>query len=75
MAKVGGAPKPADKGAKKGAGVKKEGKKLSSLYDISGESIKRKNKFCPKCGPGTFLGMHANRVVCGKCAYVEYMKR
>ncbi len=51
--------------------VKKEGKKMSSLYNISGDTIERKNKFCPKCGPGMFLAQHKNRVVCGKCAYVE----
>jgi ubiquitin-small subunit ribosomal protein S27Ae len=50
---------------------KKEGKKLSALYDISDETITRKNKTCPKCGPGIFLANHSNRVVCGKCGYVE----
>jgi ubiquitin-small subunit ribosomal protein S27Ae len=55
--------------------VKKEGKKLSSLFTISGNSITRKNKTCPKCGPGMFLGTHKDRVVCGKCSYVEYIKK
>lgn len=54
---------------------KKEGKKLSKLYDLSSGSIKRKNKNCPKCGPGTFLANHKDRVVCGKCGYVEMMSR
>jgi len=54
--------------------VKKEGKKLSALYTISGDTIERKNKFCPKCGPGMFLGAHKDRLVCGKCSYVEYIK-
>ncbi|MBT4805319.1 30S ribosomal protein S27ae [Candidatus Woesearchaeota archaeon] len=53
--------------------VKKEGKKLSALYEISGESITRKNRTCPKCGPGMFLAKHKNRIVCGKCQYVEFM--
>lgn len=52
--------------------VRKEGKKLSALYNISGDKVERKNKFCPKCGPGMFLGKHKDRVVCGKCRYVEY---
>lgn len=65
------------KPAAKSAGVKKKkpGKKLSALYTISGEKAVRKNKFCPKCGAGTFLGLHSNRVVCGKCHYVEFGKR
>jgi ubiquitin-small subunit ribosomal protein S27Ae len=65
------------KGAKKDskgkqAKPKKEGAKLSALYEISGESITRKNRTCPKCGPGMFLGKHKTREVCGKCGYVEY---
>ena len=55
--------------------VKKEGKKLSALYDISGDSILRKNKSCPKCGPGMFMGKHKDRVVCGNCGYVEYLSK
>ena len=51
--------------------AKKEGKKLSGLYTLSENSISRKNKFCPKCGPGIFLASHSDRVVCGKCGYME----
>lgn len=58
---------------------KKEGtpvklKKTSKRYDnyeVSGSSIKRKNKFCPKCGAGVFLAKHKDRLCCGKCGYVE----
>jgi ubiquitin-small subunit ribosomal protein S27Ae len=64
-------PKGGPKGKKEKA--KKEGKKLSALYEISGDEIKRKNRTCPKCGPGMFLGKHKDRIVCGKCQYVEYM--
>jgi len=62
-AKSGGAPK------------RKPGRKLGALYTISGEKAVRKNKFCPKCGAGTFMAAHSNRVVCGKCHYVEFVKR
>ena len=55
--------------------TKKKGKSLSALYNISGEKVDRKNRFCPKCGPGHFLGAHSNRLVCGKCHYVEYLKK
>lgn len=54
--------------------IKKESRKISALYTIFGEKIERKNKTCPKCGPGMFLGKHKNRVVCGNCAYVEFVK-
>ncbi len=55
--------------------VKKPGKKISALYDLSGTKIVRKNRFCPKCGPGMFMGKHKNRAVCGSCGYVEYNKK
>ena len=54
---------------------KKKGPSISKLYDASGAKIARKNKFCPKCGPGYFMAAHANRIVCGKCAYTEYVKK
>ena len=50
---------------------KKPGKPRSSLYDISGDKASPKNKSCPKCGQGFFLAEHSDRLVCGKCHYVE----
>lgn len=44
-----------------------------TLYEISGSEIKRKNKSCPKCGKGTYLAKHANRLTCGKCGYTEFL--
>ena len=38
-------------------------------YDLS-DGLKR-GRHCPRCGPGVFLGNHSNRLVCGKCGYVE----
>lgn len=64
--------KPAAKAAPKKS---KKSKSAATLYTVSGSSIQRKNKYCPKCGPGIFLGVHETRVVCGKCKYVEYRKR
>ena len=55
--------------------VKKEGKKLSALYNISGEKAEKKNRNCPKCGPGMFLAKHKDRVVCGNCKYVEFLSK
>jgi small subunit ribosomal protein S27Ae len=40
------------------------------LYDAS-SGLKRKNKSCPKCGQGTFLAQHKDRLTCGKCGYME----
>ena len=66
----------------KGGAKSKEGKTKSKKteskrwekYVISGDSLERKNKFCPKCGPGFFLANHKNRLTCGKCGYVEFKK-
>jgi ubiquitin-small subunit ribosomal protein S27Ae len=55
--------------------AKKPKKQAHESYNISGDSITCKNINCPKCGPGVFLGKHSDRVVCGKCKYVEYLKK
>lgn len=52
---------------------KKRTSKTSSLYDTS-NGLKRKNKFCPKCGAGTFLANHKDRITCGKCGYMEMVQ-
>ena len=63
-------------GASKGGAPKaKKGKPISALYTIAGEKVQRHNRFCPKCGPGNFMGVHKDRLVCGKCKYVEYVKK
>ena len=58
----------------KGKPAKPEGKpasKKSSCYEISGDGLKRKNRNCPKCGPGIFMAGHKDRWTCGKCGYME----
>ncbi len=65
------APKPAAKKAAPAAKPKAKGKLISKLYEISGNSIKKKNKNCPKCGVGTTLAAHKDRATCGKCGYTE----
>ena len=42
-------------------------------YKVEGDEVKR-DKYCPRCGPGTFLAKHKARVYCGKCHYTEFMK-
>jgi len=49
---------------------KKRTSKKYKLYETSG-GLKRKNKFCPKCGVGVFLANHKDRLTCGKCGYME----
>ena len=39
-------------------------------YDSKG---KKTGKTCIKCGPGTFLAVHKERVYCGKCHYTEFI--
>lgn len=58
----------------KGASKKTESKRWEK-YTITGDKLERKNKFCPKCGPGLFLANHKNRSTCGKCGYVEFKKQ
>jgi len=58
------------------AEAKKEKKQnKSKQYEISGDSVKRKAKFCPKCGPGVFMAEHKDRSTCGRCGYTEMKKK
>jgi ubiquitin-small subunit ribosomal protein S27Ae len=41
------------------------------LYEVSGDTLTRTHKSCPKCGPGIFLAEHGDRRSCGKCGYSE----
>ncbi len=43
-------------------------------YSISGDTLSRKSRFCPRCGSGTVLSQHKNRAYCGKCGYTELKK-
>lgn len=61
------------KPAPKKQGAKKKSK--SAFYEIKGESIARKSKFCPKCGPGVFMANHKDRHACGKCGYAEWKEK
>ena len=44
-------------------------------YEVKGEALERKNRSCPKCGPGFLMAKHNNRVSCGKCGYTEFSKK
>jgi len=56
--------------AKKKSNPRKPNKRWER-YDTSG-GLKRKNKFCPKCGEGVFLAKHKDRETCGKCGYTQF---
>jgi len=45
------------------------------LYEIQGDKVVRKRKFCPKCGPGVFMAEHKDRWSCGKCGYTEFKRK
>jgi len=64
-----------DKSKKNVVKAKKPSKQLHTLYTIHGEKVERKNKTCPKCGPGMFLAMHKDRSYCGKCYYTEFKSK
>lgn len=43
-------------------------------YKVSGDKVVR-DKYCPRCGMGTFLAVAKDRVFCGKCKYTEFTKK
>jgi len=49
----------------------KRGKQYNmyKIYEVSGNSLKKKNKTCPKCS--VFMANHKDRWTCGKCGYME----
>jgi len=53
----------------------KKAMQVGKLYQVSGDKIERKNKFCTKCGPGYFLAKHKDRETCGKCGYSEIISK
>jgi len=45
--------------------------KKYSKYTIEGDKIK-KERFCPRCGPGIFLMNSQGRTYCGRCHYTTF---
>ncbi|HLC66484.1 MAG TPA: 30S ribosomal protein S27ae [Candidatus Nanoarchaeia archaeon] len=50
---------------------KKHVHKIGKAYAAAGEKLERKNRNCPKCGPGVFMAAHKDRHHCGFCGYME----
>jgi small subunit ribosomal protein S27Ae len=63
-----------DKQGKKAHKNKLTSKKYSH-YKVEGDKITRERKSCPRCGAGTFLAKHKDRLCCGKCKYTEFLKK
>jgi|TARA_Y100000310_G_scaffold216244_1_gene217276 small subunit ribosomal protein S27Ae len=54
---------------------KKKAMQVWKIYQVSGDKVERKNKFCSKCGSGIFLAKHKDRETCGKCGYSEFTSK
>ncbi|MFW5902564.1 MAG: 30S ribosomal protein S27ae [archaeon] len=44
-------------------------------YKIKDDKIERENQACPKCGEGTLLAKHEDRLHCGKCGYTKWKSK
>lgn len=63
------------RGKKIRKGKKHKSQRASEFYDIKGNTAVRKKKPCPRCGSGTWLAAHKDRLYCGHCAYTEFNKK
>ena len=54
--------------------VNKPTSKKYKFFKIDGDSVKRERN-CPRCGPGIFLMNADNRLYCGKCHYTEFTSK
>jgi len=41
-------------------------------FSMEGDKLERKKSPCPRCGSGTYLAEHKDRLACGKCGYTEF---
>jgi small subunit ribosomal protein S27Ae len=60
------------KGKKIRKGRKHENVEIYKFYDAKGQTLVRKKKPCPRCGPGTWLAEHKGRLYCGRCKYTIF---
>ncbi len=60
--------------AKKKQVKNKRPSKVWEKYKLEGNKLTR-GKTCIKCGPSVFLASHKDRLYCGKCGYVESLKK
>ncbi len=57
---------------KQRTGRKHESQQQHKFYEIKDGKLERKRQPCPRCGDGTWLANHKNRLYCGKCGYTEF---
>ncbi|HWQ63154.1 MULTISPECIES: 30S ribosomal protein S27ae [Methanospirillum] len=60
----------AAKGKKEKTSVKR-----SAYFTVSGKTATPSRRYCPRCGPGVFMGEHKDRASCGKCGYTEFKNK
>ncbi len=60
--------------AEKKAEKKGAPKGIWNTYEKKGDTVTKKNKYCPKCGTGFSLAAHKERLYCGACHYTEFQK-
>ena len=63
------------KGKKVRKGRKHENIKKYKMYKIEGGKAIPLRKWCPRCGPGTFIAEHKGREYCGRCGYTVFEKK
>ncbi len=56
-------------------GKKGQGVSVSKYYKVEGDKLKRLKRECPRCGKGTFMAEHKDRVTCGRCGYTEFKRK
>ncbi|HWQ66233.1 MAG TPA: 30S ribosomal protein S27ae [Methanospirillum sp.] len=49
--------------------------KRSAYFTVSGKNATAQRRYCPRCGPGVFMGEHKDRTTCGKCGYTEFKNK
>jgi small subunit ribosomal protein S27Ae len=47
---------------------------MYKFYKVEKDKVSRLRRECPRCGKGTFLAEHKDRLTCGKCGYTSYKK-
>jgi small subunit ribosomal protein S27Ae len=53
---------------------KKEEKGIHALYKVENDKVTRLRPTCERCGPGYFMGDHADRYTCGHCGFTRYKR-
>jgi small subunit ribosomal protein S27Ae len=51
---------------------RKKEKGVHAMYKIESEKVVRVRPTCERCGPGYFMGDHADRYTCGHCGFTRY---